>query len=336
MPFLSYLVRRLLILPVILLGLFTIVFFLSHVVPGDPARAMAGEGAGPEQVAQTAKKFGLDKPLWVQYGLFLSKLVHGDLGLSIHTWRPVMSDLTAYFPATVELTVFAMIIAVLIGIAAGTVSATRRGGLVDATVTTFSVIGITMPQFWLGMILQIALCVGAVACFPIGGRIDTFAQLRPITGLYVLDSVLTGNWSAVGNSLHHIVLPGLTLAITSIGLFARITRVALLEKIREDYIRTARAVGFPEHRVTWKGLRNALIPIVTMMGMQFGFLLGGTVVVEAIFDWPGVGLYAAQAALTLDYPAIIGVTLLFGLIRMSFNLLVDLSYFIIDPRIRQE
>jgi len=170
---------------------------------------------------------------------------------------------------------------------------------------------------------------------PLGGRIDSGISFHPITGLYLVDTLLAGNWEGLVSCLKHIVLPALTLALTSLGLFARITRNTLLETLREDYIRTARAMGHSERKVIWLGLRNALIPIVTVMGMQFAFLLGGTVVVEAVFDWPGLGLYAATAALTMDYPAIIGVTLTFGVIRMVFNLLVDLSYFAIDPRIRQ-
>lgn len=333
---LAYLFRRVLILPVILFGLFTVVFLLAHVVPGNPAKALAGEGARPEQIAETAARYGLDKPLWSQYASCTWRLLNADLGVSLHTWRPVLDDLAAYFPATVELTVFAMLIAVVLGIGIGTLSAVRQGGWLDAGITLTSVVGITMPQFWLGIMLQIGLCVGVASLFPLGGRIDTWANLRPMTGMYVLDSILAGNWRALGNALHHIILPGATLALASIGLLARMTRTALLETIREDYIRTARAVGLPERKVIWAGLRNAMIPIVTMMGMQFAFLLGGTVVVEAIFDWPGVGLYAAQSALTLDYPAIIGITLLFGIVRMIFNLLVDVSYFFIDPRIRQE
>lgn len=332
---LAYLLRRVLILPVILFGLFTVVFLLAHVVPGNPAKALAGEGASPGQIAEIAARYGLDKPLWSQYVSFARRVINGDLGVSLHTWRPVLDDLSDYFPATVELAVFSMFIAVVLGIGFGTFSAVRQGGWLDAGITLTSVVGITMPQFWLGMMLQISLCVGVASFFPLGGRIDTWVHLRPVTGMYVLDSVLTGNWRALGSALQHIILPGFTLSLASIGLLARMTRTALLEKIREDYIRTARAVGMPERMVIWAGLRNAMIPIVTMMGMQFAFLLGGTVVVEAIFDWPGVGLYAAQSALTLDYPAIIGITLLFGIVRMIFNLLVDASYFFIDPRIRQ-
>ncbi len=332
----AYLLRRILILPVILFGLFTIVFFLAHVVPGDPAKALAGEGAGPEQIAQTAKRYGLDQPLWSQYLSFGKRMLSGDLGVSLHTWRPVLDDLADYFPATVELAVFAMLLAVIIGIAVGTISAVHQGGWLDAGITLTSVIGLTMPQFWLGMMLQIGLCVGAASLLPLGGRIDTWVNLHPVTGMYVLDSIITGNWQALGNALYHIILPGVTLALASVGLLARMTRTTLLERIKEDYIRTARAVGLPERKVIWAALRNALIPIVTMMGMQFAFLLGGTVVVESIFDWPGVGLYASQSALTMDYPAIIGITILFGIVRMVFNLIVDVSYFFIDPRIRQD
>jgi len=334
MGIISYLIRRLCILPLILLGLVTFVFFLSRVVPADPARALAGEGAGEEQVARIIAEFNLDKPLLTQYGLFLRDLIHGDLGISVHTRRPVVEDLRAYFPATFELTTVAMILAVVMGILLGIVAAVARGTFLDAFVTSFSVTGLAMPQFWLGIMLQIGIAL-SLKLLPLGGRIDSGISFHPITGLYLVDALLTGNWEGLVSCLKHIVLPALTLALTSLGLFARITRNTLLETLREDYIRTARAMGHSERKVIWLGLRNALIPIVTVMGMQFAFLLGGTVVVEAVFDWPGLGLYAATAALTMDYPAIIGVTLTFGVIRMVFNLLVDLSYFAIDPRIRQ-
>lgn len=330
----SYLIRRLLILPFILLGLVTFVFFLARVVPANPARALAGEGAGEEQVARIIAEFNLDKPLTVQYFAFLNDLVHGDLGVSVHTWRPVIEDLKTYFPATFELTLVAMFLAVIMGIILGITSAIARGTIWDALVTTFAVTGLAMPQFWLGIILQIGLAL-SLGLLPLGGRIDSSVALTPVTGLYLVDSVITGNWKALASCIRHIILPALTLALTSLGLFARITRNTLLETLREDYIRTARAMGHPERKVIWHGLRNALIPIVTVMGMQFAFLLGGTVVVEAVFDWPGLGLYAATAALTMDYPAIIGLTLIFGVIRMGFNLVVDVSYFIIDPRIKQ-
>jgi len=334
MGIISYLIRRLCILPLILLGLVTFVFFLSRVVPADPARALAGEGAGEEQVARIIAEFNLDKPLLTQYRLFLRDLIHGDLGISVHTRRPVVEDLRAYFPATFELTTVAMILAVVMGILLGIAAAVARGTFLDAFVTSFSVTGLAMPQFWLGIMLQIGIAL-SLKLLPLGGRIDSGISFHPITGLYLVDTLLAGNWEGLVSCLKHIVLPALTLALTSLGLFARITRNTLLETLREDYIRTARAMGHSERKVIWLGLRNALIPIVTVMGMQFAFLLGGTVVVEAVFDWPGLGLYAATAALTMDYPAIIGLTLTFGVIRMVFNLLVDLSYFAIDPRIRQ-
>lgn len=334
MGIVTWLVRRLCILPLILLGLVTLVFFLSRVVPANPARALAGEGAGEEQVARIIAEFNLDKPLFIQYWLFLRDLMHGNLGISVHTWRPVVEDLRAYFPATFELTTVAMILAVVMGILLGIAAAVARGTFLDAFVTSFSVTGLAMPQFWLGIMLQIGIAL-SLKLLPLGGRIDSGISFHPITGLYLVDALLTGNWEGLVSCLKHIVLPALTLALTSLGLFARITRNTLLETLREDYIRTARAMGHSEKKVIWYGLRNALIPIVTVMGMQFAFLLGGTVVVEAVFDWPGLGLYAATAALTMDYPAIIGVTLTFGVIRMVFNLLVDLSYFAIDPRIRQ-
>lgn len=330
----AYLLKRLSVLPIILLGLYTIVFFLAHVVPADPARAMAGEGAPEEVVQRIAAEYDLDKPLVTQYFLNLGRIFKGHFGQSIHTWRPVIQDLKDFFPATVELACVSMVLAVLLGCALGVFSAVYKGKPADLIATGFSVFWLAMPRFWLGIVLQIALCL-ACGFMPLGGRVSPLAGLRSVTGLYILDSIITGNWAALGSSLQHIILPAFTLGITSLGLFSRMTRTGLLNTLQDDYVRTARAVGHKEQGVIWRAFRNVLIPIVTIMGMQFGFLLGGTVAVETVFDWPGLGLYAAQSALTADYPAIIALTLLFGVIRMAFNLLTDVSYFVLDPRIRQ-
>lgn len=334
MSIVGYLIRRILLLPIILLGLYTIVFFLAHVVPADPARAMAGEGASDEIVARIAAEYDLDKPLGVQYLLGLRRILRGDFGQSIHTWRPVASDLRAFLPATIELATVSMILAVVLGCAMGALSAVYRGTVIDAMSTGFSVFWLAMPRFWLGIILQIALCVLFCNLMPLGGRVSMSAGLKSITGFNILDSILTGNLAALGSSLKHMVLPAFTLGITSLGLFSRMTRTGLLDTLQADYVRTIRAFGHPGRVVVWKAFRNVIIPVVTIMGMQFGFLLGGTVAVETVFDWPGLGLYAAQSALTADYPAIIALTLLYGVIRMVFNLVTDISYFFLDPRIR--
>jgi ABC-type dipeptide/oligopeptide/nickel transport system permease component len=330
----GYLVRRILILPLILLGLYTIVFFMAHVVPADPARAMAGEGATEETVARIAAEFGLDKSLTEQYVLGISRSLRGDFGRSIHTWRPVVQDLKDFFPATVELATVSMILAVVLGCTLGALSAIYRGSIIDILSTGFSVFWISMPHFWLGMLLQIVLCVLLNNFLPLGGRVSIAANLQRITGFNLLDSLLTGNLAALVSSMKHMILPAFTLGITSLGLFSRMTRTGLLNTLKEDYVRTIRAFGHPSRVVVWRAFRNVLIPVVTITGMQFGFLLGGTVAVETVFDWPGLGLYAAQSALTADYPSIIALTLLFGLIRMIFNLLTDISYFLLDPRIR--
>lgn len=330
----AYLLRRISVLPIILLGLYTIVFFLAHVLPANPARAMAGEGASEEIVQKIAAEYDLDKPLLTQYFLSLGRILRGNFGKSIHTWRPVSEDLKDFFPATVELALVTMALSVGLGCMLGVFSAVYRGKPFDMLATGFSVFGLAMPQFWLGIILQIGLCL-ACGFMPLGGRVDSLVGLRSVTGLNLLDSVITGNWAALGSSLRHIILPAFTLGVTTLGLFSRLTRTSLLNTLQEDYVRTARAVGHKEAGVIWRAFRNAFIIIVTIMGMQFGFLLGGTVAVETVFDFPGLGLYAAQSALTADYPAIVALTLLFGVIRMVFNLLTDISYFILDPRIRQ-
>jgi peptide/nickel transport system permease protein len=295
---------------------------------------MAGEGASEEIVRRIAAEYGLDKPLATQYFLNLGRILKGDFGQSIHTWRPVSRDLKDFFPATVELSIVSMVLAVLLGCILGVLSAVYRGKPFDMLTTGFSVFWLAMPRFWLGIILQIGFCL-VWGFMPLGGRVSSLAGLRPITGLTILDSLISRNWTAFGSSLQHIILPAFTLGITSLGLFSRMTRTALLNTLEDDYVRTARAVGHKERSVIWRAFRNALIPIITIMGMQFGFLLGGTVAVETVFDWPGLGLYAAQSALTADYPAIVALTLLFGVIRMIFNLLSDICYFVLDPRIRQ-
>ncbi len=331
----TYLLRRISVLPIILLGLYTIVFFLAHVLPADPARAMAGEGASNEIVQRIAAEYDLDKPLLTQFLLSLRRIFQGDFGQSIHTWRPVSEDLKNFFPATVELALVAMALSVGLGCLLGVFSAVYRGKPFDMLASGFSVFWLAMPQFWLGIILQIILCLVLFRLMPLGGRINSLLEFQSVTGLYILDSFIAGNWAALGSSLRHIILPAFTLGITTVGLFSRLTRTSLLNTLQEDYVRTARAVGHREAGVIWRAFRNAFITIVTIMGMQFGFLLGGTVAVETVFDFPGLGLYAAQSALTADYPAIMGLTLLFGVIRMLFNLLTDISYFVLDPRIRQ-
>lgn len=329
------LIRRTLLSTIALLGITILVFILSHVVPGDPARMAAGPQARAEQVESVRKEFGLDKPLPEQYLIYMKNLLHGNLGKSLQSRRPVLDDLQDYFPATLELTMAATFIAIVLGILIGIISAIQKDSWVDHLARIFSLTGVSMPIFWLGIILVI-IFYRQLGILPFGGRISPkISSPYNITGLYILDSILTGNWRALESSILYIILPAVTLAYNSLAVVSRMTRASLLETIHEDYIRTARGKGLSEKLVLWKhALRNALIPVITIIGLQFGGLLGGAFLVEIIFSWPGLGTYAMKAILFLDYNGIVGVTLLTGLTYMLVNLFVDVFYIIVDPRMR--
>jgi len=332
---LNHLVRRILLSLLALFGVTLLVFILSHVVPGDPARLAAGPQARQEQVDSVRKEYGLDKPVPEQYVMYMGNLFKGNLGKSLQSRRPVAEDLIDYFPATLELTLVATLIAVIGGVASGLLSAVHKNKLIDHIARVVSLGGVSIPVFWLGLVL-VLIFYRALGWLPFGGRLD--ASLSPpahITGLYILDSLLTANWRTLGSSIAYLVLPAFTLAFSSLGVVSRMTRASLLDVLQEDYIRTARGKGLQERLVLMRhALKNALIPVTTIIGLQFGGLLGGAFLVEVIFSWPGLGTYAMKAIMFLDYNGIIGVTLLTGLVFMVVNLLVDLTYIAIDPRIR--
>jgi len=327
--------RHMLLSIIALIGITILVFVLSHVVPGDPARLAAGPQARAEQVESVRKEYGLDKPLGEQYIIYMGNLLHGDLGKSLQSRRPVLEDLVDYFPATFELTLVASLFAILGGLLLGVVSALKQDKWIDHFSRIFSLTGISMPVFWLGLVL-VLIFYRELGWLPFGGRLD--ASLTPpthVTGLYLLDSVLTGNWATFKSAFSHLALPSITLALGSMGVISRMTRASLLDVMPEDYVRTARAKGLVEKVIMKRHvLRNALFPIITIIGLQFGSLLSGAFLVEVIFSWPGLGTYAMKAILFLDYNGIIGVTMLIGLVFMITNLLVDILYIIIDPRIR--
>ncbi len=339
MRFWGYLLQRLGFVAPILLLVTLIVFAISHVIPGDPAHVIAGMYASEEQVQRLRQEFGLDRPLWEQYWLSLRRMVlQGDLGTSLYTNRPVLTDLITYFPATFELTTFAMLLAIALGIPLGVLSARRTNQAADHATRFGSVAGLSMPAFWLGLLLQIVLGF-SWGLLPARGRVDSIVTLdhpiRELTGVYLFDTLATGNWAGFRDVAAHIFLPGLVLALAPLGLIARMTRSSLLDVLREEYIKTARGAGLPERRVIYRhGLRNALIPTVTVIGSMYGFLLGGSFVVESVFDWPGIGLWGVNAILNLDFPAIIGLTLLYSLMRVASNIVVDLSYYFLDPQIK--
>ena len=335
MNFLSLLFRRSIGMVGVMLGVSLITFFISHVVPADPVAAALGDHARDDQIAAFRAEYGLDKPVVEQYVIYVDNLLHGDLGISIRTRRPVIDDLRDFFPATFELSLAALCVSILIGIPTGVWSSLFRNRLPDNVVRVFALIGGSLPIFWLGLIV-ISIFYYRLGWLPLGGRIDDFIQPpRTITGLYILDSILTGDMPALVSSLKHLILPAFTLGYFSTAVISRMTRSSMLEVLNQDYIRTARAKGLRERLVVLRhGLRNAMIPTVTVIGVTFGSLLSGAVLTETVFSWPGLGLYATASAISLDFPAVMGVTLLAALVYTLVNLMVDLSYHWLDPRIQ--
>jgi len=331
----QYILRRLALLLPLLLGVSLLLFVLTHLIPADPAKLIAGEHAGPEQVAAVRKAFGLDRPLPQQYLIYLAKLTRGDLGVSMRTSTDVGSDLREYFPATLELTGAAMIVTIVMGIPLGLVAAIGRGGPLDLVAQLVSLSGLSFPVFFFGLILQLVFSRW-LDWFPLAGRLGT-SDLAPAhtTGLYVIDALLSGDVASLQSALLHLALPTLTLALSLLAIEVRMTRSTMLEVLSQDYMRTAWAKGLVPFTVYIRhGLRNALIPIVTVVGLHVNVLLGGVFLVEVIFAWPGLGLYSVEGILALDYSAIMGTALLLTLVFVLVNLAVDLTYAVLDPRIR--
>jgi peptide/nickel transport system permease protein len=313
----------------------TIIFAIGHLVPGDPVQAQLGEraAADPALVAAFRARWGLDKSVLEQYFIFLQGLTRGDLGLSIATRRPVLDDLLQYIPATFELATFAALITVVVGIPLGVLAAVRRDTWIDHAARALSLVGVSAPTFWLAFI-ALALFYGGLRIAPSPGRLDAIALAPPhVTGMYLVDSLLAGDLATFGSSLAHILLPASVLAASSLGIITRTTRASMLETLGQDYIRTARAKGLRETTIIVRhALRNALIPVVTLGGLTYAQLLTGAVMTETIFSWPGLGRYTFEATLALDVPAITGVTLVVSLIYLLINLIVDISYAVLDPR----
>jgi peptide/nickel transport system permease protein len=318
----------------VLLGVSIVVFFMVRAIPGDPAQIMLGQQATQEQVQQVRENMGLDKPILVQYGLFLKDAVRGDLGDSTLTGRPVTTELLTRFPATLELTAFAMLIAILVGVPVGVISAVRQYSLLDKTTTVLALTGISMPIFWLAMILVVIFGVN-LELLPFPGRLGPTTAISAITGLVLVDSVLTLNFAGFWDGFLHLIMPALALGTIPMAVIMRMTRSSMLEVLNEDYVRTARAKGVVPWRVVFKhALRNAMLPTITVIGLQAGLLMGGAIITETIFSWPGIGLYAYQSVGNRDYPSIQGVVLYGALLFVLINLLVDVLYAILDPRVR--
>jgi peptide/nickel transport system permease protein len=333
----QYLLRRLLLVAPILLGVTVLTFVISHLVPADPARLVAGPHPTPEVILNLRIKMGLDKPLYEQFFIYLSNLLHGDLGTSTSTGRPVLEDLLRFFPATIELSVISMAVSIAAGIPLGIASATRRNELPDHLARIFSLTGVATPTFWSSLMVLLVFYY-RFGLVPGPGRIDLWiATPHYVTGLLTVDSIIEGNWEALANALGHLILPTMVLSFSTMGMFVRMVRSSMLEVLREDYVVMAEAKGLPESMVTYKhALKNALIPTITLSGLTFGVLLTGTVVVETVFSWPGIGKYAVDSILSVNFAAVMGYTLLVTLVYVVVNLGVDVLYAIIDPRIRLE
>jgi peptide/nickel transport system permease protein len=317
-----------------LFGVSIVVFFMVHAIPGDPAQIMLGQQATQEQVQRVRENLGLDKPILVQYGLFLKDAVRGDLGDSIVTGRPVTTELLVRLPATFELTAFAMLIAVLVGVPVGVISAVKQYSLLDKTTSVLALTGISMPIFWLAMILVVIFGVN-LELLPFPGRLDPTTAITSITGLVLVDSLLTLNFAGFWDGLLHLIMPALALGTIPMAVIMRMTRSSMLEVMNEDYVRTARAKGVVPWRVVFKhALRNAMLPTITVIGLQTGLLMGGAIITETIFSWPGIGLYVYNSISSRDYASIQGVVLYAALLFVLINLLVDILYAILDPRVR--
>ena len=318
-------------------GMTLLAFFLIRLVPGDPIETLAGErGIDAERHAKLLKEYGLDQPVIVQYGIYISKVLQGDLGKSIITQAPVLEEFTALFPATIELALCAIVFALVIGIPAGILAAVKRNSVLDHGVMGVSLAGYSMPIFWWGLLLILLFSV-QLDLTPVSGRIAVQYFFDSVTGFLLIDSLLSGEKGAFLSTVSHLILPTIVLGTNPLAVIARMTRSAMLEVLGEDYIRTARAKGLSKLRVVGvHALRNALIPVITVIGLQIGVLFTGAILTETIFSWPGVGKWLIEAISRRDYPVLQGGMLLLGIVVMSVNLLVDVTYGIINPRIRHQ
>jgi peptide/nickel transport system permease protein len=329
----SYLARRLLQLIPVLIGMSIVVFSVIHAIPGDPATVILGDQATPEAVADLRTEMGLDKPLVSQYFDFVKKIVTGDLGNSLRTKKPIHEEVTPYLAATIELMLASMFFAIIIGVNAGILAAWKRASWFDSLAMFIALIGVSIPVFWLGLMEQ-WIFAEKLGLLPSTGRINAREPIEEISGLYIVDTILRGNWAGLWDALKHLVLPGVALGTIPMAIIARITRSSMLEVLESEYVRTARAKGLSEKWVLYKhALKNAFAPVLTVIGLQVGLLLGGAVLTETIFGWPGIGRYIYEAIGYRDYPVIQSGILIVSTIFVFVNLVVDLLYKRLDPRI---
>jgi peptide/nickel transport system permease protein len=333
-----YILKRLIQTVIIIIGISAITFFLARVAPSDPAALWVGIHARAEQIEKARIDLGLDKPLYVQYYIYMRDLIGGDWGTSYRTRMPVIDDILNYLPASMELAITGQIIAITVGIPLGVLAASRKDTKTDHASRVLAIAALSVPVFWIGILLQI-LFARTLGILPIEGRLDlSIAMTHPIqkiTGFHLIDSLLTGNWIAFTDALRHIILPAIALASYSTGLSLRMTRSTMIEVLREKYLKTARAFGLPENQVRFKyALKNAIVPTLMVLGISFSWSLTGAFLVEVIFNWPGLGTYVWRAILAVDYPVIVGIAIIAALIVLLTNLILDLAQAWIDPRVR--
>jgi peptide/nickel transport system permease protein len=332
----QYAIRRSLTIVPVLLGVSVLVFSFIHHIPGDPALTMLGERATPEKVAEVRARLGLDRPIWQQYILYIGKALQGDLGVSIVRGDPVASDLLRRFPATVELAMAAIVVAIAVGIPIGVASAVWRNSLLDSLARLGALTGVSMPIFWLGLVLAWFFGV-QLRVLPTGFRLASGTAFVPWTNFVILDAALQRDWSTLADAVRHLILPALALATIPLAVIARMTRASMLEVLSREYIRTAEAKGLSRRAVILRhALRNALLPVLTVIGLQVGRLLAGAILTETIFSWPGIGLWVYESIESRDYAIVQGVSLFMAVIVVGVNLLTDVLYAAVDPRIKYE
>ncbi|MBI9108961.1 MAG: ABC transporter permease [Spirochaetales bacterium] len=333
-----FLIKRLSLLIPTLLGVVTLVFFMIALSPGDPARVMLGERANKQQLETLRAELGLDQPLGTQYGLYLKRMVRFDFGKSIKTGRPVMEEISNLYPATIELAFFAMIFAATIGIIIGVLSATRKNTWIDFTSMVGALFGVSMPVFWLALVLIMIFSVG-LDLLPTGSRMNVRYYFESITNFYVIDAIILlireGDPKYLSSAVKHLILPSVALGTIPLAIIARVTRSSMLEVLTQDYIKTARSAGIKESRVVYRyALKNALLPVITIIGLQFGLLLSGAILTETIFAWPGLGKWLYHAIEARDYPAVQGGVIIISTTFVLINLVVDILYTLVNPKIR--
>ncbi len=330
---LAYIIRRFFIMIPTLLGVTVIVFLMLHFTPGDPAELLMGERASEEALQAIREHLGLNEPLYVQYGIFLKQLMKGDLGETIWTRQQVWIEIKQRFPATIELSLVALFISCILGMILGIVSATKQYSIFDYLSMLGALAGVSMPIFWLGLVFMLIFSLN-LGWLPMSARLSVGVDLETITNFYILDALLTRNWAALKDALWHIIMPAVTLSTIPTAVIARMTRSSMLEVLRQDYIKTAKAKGLSQFIVIFKhALRNALIPVVTTIGLQFGVLMAGAILTETIFAWPGVGKWMYDAVMQRDYMVIRSGTLFIATVFILINLCVDVLYAVINPRI---